>query len=117
MGDLSRSLGMPFSTATRTADWLVDNGYVQRLADPEDRRVVRVELTEAGKEAYRAMNSRLLEGAELFMHNFSLEERKELGRLLGKLVDNLEQYPDHTGRPDGQDLPGQHHGRAAAGDV
>ena len=93
MGELSRILGMPFSSATRTADWLVDCGYVQRLADPEDRRVVRVELTEAGKEAYRAMNSRLLESAELFMHNFSLEERKELGRLLGKLVDNLEQYP------------------------
>ena len=25
--------------------------------------------------------------------NFSPEERKELSRLLGKLVDNLEQYP------------------------
>ena len=93
MGDLSRILGMPFSTATRTADWLVDNGYVQRLADPEDRRVVRVELTEVGKELYRAMDDLLLERAEQFLHNFSLEERKELGRLLGKLVDNLEQYP------------------------
>jgi DNA-binding MarR family transcriptional regulator len=93
MGDLSRSLGMPFSTATRTADWLVDNGYVQRLADPEDRRVVRVELTRAGKDLYRAMNALLLENAEQILHNFSLEERKDLGRLLGKLVDNLEQYP------------------------
>src|SRR5512135_3760582 len=53
MGDLSRILGVPFSTATRMVDWLVDNGYVQRLADPDDRRVVRVELTEAGKELYR----------------------------------------------------------------
>ncbi len=93
MGDLSRILGVPFSTATRTVDWLVDNGYVQRLADPEDRRVVRVELTGSGKELYRAMNGLLLESAEQFLHNFSPEERKELGRLLGKLVDNLEQYP------------------------
>ena len=93
MGDLSRILGVPFSTATRTADWLVNNGYVRRLADPDDRRVVRVELTEAGKELYRAMNDLLLESAEQFLRNFSLEERKELGRLLGKLVDNLEQYP------------------------
>jgi DNA-binding MarR family transcriptional regulator len=93
MGDLSRILGVPFSTATRTVDWLVDNGYVQRLADPEDRRVVRVELTGAGKELYRAMNDLLLESAEQFLHNFSLEERKELGRLLGKLVANLEQHP------------------------
>ena len=116
MGDLSRILGMPFSSATRTADWLVDSGYVQRLADPEDRRVVRVELTRAGKELYWAMNNHLLESAEQFLHNFSLEERKELGHLLGKLVDNLEQYPDHAGRQDGQDLPGQH-GRAVADDV
>jgi DNA-binding MarR family transcriptional regulator len=93
MGDLSRILGVPFSTATRMVDWLVDNGYVQRLADPEDRRVVRVELTEAGKEPYRAMINLLLESAEQFLNNFSLEERKEFGRLLGKLVDNLEQYP------------------------
>ncbi len=91
MGDLSRILGVPFSTATRTVDWLVENGYVQRLADPEDRRVVRVELTEAGKKLYRTMNDLLLESVEQFLHNFSLEERNELGRLLGKLVDNLDQ--------------------------
>jgi DNA-binding MarR family transcriptional regulator len=93
MGDLSRILGMSFSTATRTVDWLVDSGYVQRLADPEDRRVVRVELSVAGKELYRGIHDVFLEGADKFLHNFSQEERKELGRLMGKLVDNLEQYP------------------------
>jgi len=93
MGDLSRILGVPFSTATRTVDWLVENGYVNRLADSEDRRVVLVELTRAGEELYRAMNDLLLESAEQFLHNFSMEERKELGRLLGKLVENLDQYP------------------------
>jgi DNA-binding MarR family transcriptional regulator len=93
MGDLSRILGVPFSTATRTVDWLVNNGYVRRLADPEDRRVVRVEPTEAGKALNMAMNNLLVENAEQFLQNFSLDERKELGRLLGKLVDTLEQYP------------------------
>jgi DNA-binding MarR family transcriptional regulator len=93
MGDLSRILGVPFSTATRTVDWLVNNSYVQRLPDPEDRRVVRVELTAAGKELYGAMNDLLLQSAEQLLHDFSLEERKEFGRLLGKLVDKLEQYP------------------------
>jgi len=93
MGELTRILGVSFSTTTRTVDWLVDNGYVQRLADPQDRRVVRVELTGGGQELYRAMNDLLLESAEQFLRNFSMEERKELGRLLGKLVNNLEQYP------------------------
>lgn len=90
MGDLSRILGVPLSTATRTVDWLVNNSYVQRLPDPEDRRVVRVELTAAGNELYGAMNDLLLEQADQLLQDFSLDERKELGRLLGKLVDKLE---------------------------
>jgi len=93
MGDLSRILGVPFSTTTRTVDWLVNNNYIQRLADPEDRRVVRVELTGAGKELYGILNDLLLERTEQFLSNFSPNERKDLSRLLGKLVDNLEQYP------------------------
>lgn len=92
MGELSRILGLPFSTSTRTADWLVDNGYLERQVNPEDRRVVRVTLTEAGKELHQAMNDLLLERAEMFLYNFSPEERQEFGRLLGKLVDNLEQH-------------------------
>lgn len=92
MGDLSRILGVPFSTATRTVDWLVNNNYIQRLADPEDRRVVRVELTGAGKELYEVINALLVERTEQFLSNFSADERKDLSRLLGKLVDNLEQY-------------------------
>src|ERR1700690_3359868 len=91
MGDLSRILGVPFSTATRTVDWLVNSSYMQRLPDPEDRRVVRVELTAAGKELCGAMNDLLPESAEQLLHDFSLEERKEFGRLLGKLADKLEQ--------------------------
>jgi DNA-binding MarR family transcriptional regulator len=92
MGDVSRILGIPFSTATRTVDWLVENGYVQRLTDPEDRRVVLVGPTEAGKALNQAMNNLILERAEQLLQNFSPEERKEFGRLLGKLVDNLELY-------------------------
>jgi DNA-binding MarR family transcriptional regulator len=93
MGDLSRILGVPFSSATRTVDWLVNNNYIQRLADPEDRRVVRVELTGVGKELYDVLNGLMLDMTEQFLGNFSPDERKELSRLLGKLVDNLEQYP------------------------
>jgi len=30
MGELSKSLSVPLSTATRLANWLVDNGFVER---------------------------------------------------------------------------------------
>ncbi|MGA2821618.1 MAG: MarR family transcriptional regulator, partial [Anaerolineales bacterium] len=50
MGELSHELDVPLSTATRIMDWMVDNGYAQRLPDPEDRRVVRVALTAVSLE-------------------------------------------------------------------
>ncbi|MBA7481769.1 hypothetical protein ES707_17245 [subsurface metagenome] len=39
MGELSNALSVPLSTTTRIVDWLVDNGYAQRLPDQEDRRI------------------------------------------------------------------------------
>jgi DNA-binding MarR family transcriptional regulator len=93
MGELSRMLGIPYSTATRMVDWLVRNEYVQRSDDPEDRRIVRVELTASGKELYLALNDTMVERVEILLGNFSTKERKDLVHLLGKLVDNLAQYP------------------------
>ena len=46
MGELSNALSLPFSTATRMVDYLVARGYIQRLSDTTDRRVVRVALTD-----------------------------------------------------------------------
>src|SRR5438270_12564912 len=56
MGDLGRALGVPLSTATRIVDLLVKSNSVTRLPDPDDRRVVRVALTDTGIAMYRALN-------------------------------------------------------------
>jgi DNA-binding MarR family transcriptional regulator len=52
MGGLSASLGTTLSATTSTVDRLVDKGMVERLPDPEDRRVVICRLTPQGREAY-----------------------------------------------------------------
>lgn len=93
MGELSRALQVPLSTATRIMDWLVKNGYAGRLPDPEDRRIVRVTLTETGQEMYRTINDYLLERLEKLMGQFSLQERESLLSLLTKLSDALEEAP------------------------
>src|SRR5260221_10414759 len=56
MGELSQALDVPLSTATRIVDLLVNNNFAQRLPDPEDRRIVRVELTPTGREMYQALD-------------------------------------------------------------
>jgi DNA-binding MarR family transcriptional regulator len=90
MGELSRTLGVPLSTATRIMDWLVKHDYARRLSDPEDRRVVRVTLTEAGQEMYQGINTCLLERVERLMRPFTTRERRDLTALLVKLVDAME---------------------------
>lgn len=89
MGELSEALNVPMSTATRTIDWLVESGYVERLHDPEDRRVVRVMLSEAGKELYATFNEYLSMKLEEFLGHFTPDERTTLLVLAGRVVQVL----------------------------
>jgi DNA-binding MarR family transcriptional regulator len=91
MGELSRDLEVPLSTATRTMDWLVNNGYARRLDDPSDRRVVRVELTEAGNKTYQAISTFMLEKVDQAMSQFSPTERELFMALLNKVLNAFEE--------------------------
>jgi DNA-binding MarR family transcriptional regulator len=90
MGELSRDLNIPLSTATRTMDWFVENGYAQRLPDPQDRRIVRVDLTDAGKEIYATINQFFMERIEQLMGQLTHQERETFTTLLLKVLDALE---------------------------
>jgi DNA-binding MarR family transcriptional regulator len=50
IGHLAERLGVAMSTATQMADRLEQRGCVMRVDDPEDRRVVRLTLTEEGRQ-------------------------------------------------------------------
>ncbi len=90
MGELSQALDVPLSTATRLVDWLVKSGYVARLADPGDRRVVRIALTETGQALHQAGNVLIKKQAEVLLRRFTTAEREELIRLLDKLAQALD---------------------------
>ena len=68
MRELSRRLGRSFSNATVLVDRLVDRGLVERLDEPQDRRVVLVRVTEDGRRlieqlagSWRMLSAPLLE--------------------------------------------------------
>ena len=86
MGELSHSLEVPLSTATRTMDWLVDNGYARRLPDSNDRRIVRVEMTKTGKETYQAISMFMLERVEQALSRLTPAERDQFMVLLNKVL-------------------------------
>ena len=90
MGELSQTLAVPLSTATRIVDWLVKNDYVERRSDPEDRRIVRVTLTKTGQAIYQAGNELMRKRAELLLRPFTSSECENLMALLNKLIRALE---------------------------
>src|SRR3954471_24276917 len=51
VSDLAAADRVSQPTATMVEQKLVERGWVERCADPADRRAVRVTITDAGKEA------------------------------------------------------------------
>ena len=91
MGELSRELDVPLSSATRIVDWLEQSGYVERLPDLVDRRVVRVSLTREGRSVYLVAEAMARKRIDGWLERFSLDERRSLIMLLGKLVEIIDE--------------------------
>lgn len=90
MSELSHALSVPFSTATRMVDWFVDNGYAQRLPDPEDRRVVRIALTDGGRELYQTTERYMVRRFRQMLSQLTAEEQTMFLMLMEKVVRGLQ---------------------------
>jgi DNA-binding MarR family transcriptional regulator len=94
MGELSNTLSVPFSNATRMVNWLVENEYAKRLADPSDRRVVLVELTEKGKELHRVIDDYTRKNVQQIIGSgLNSEEKLILITLINKVMAALKNLP------------------------
>jgi DNA-binding MarR family transcriptional regulator len=90
MKELSHTLSVPFSKATRMASWLVGNELAERLDDPSDRRVVLISLTEKGKELHCALENYTREQVlQLLGSGLSTEEKMVLLTLISKVMSAL----------------------------
>jgi MarR family transcriptional regulator, transcriptional regulator for hemolysin len=87
--DLARSLGIESPTLTRHLDNLERNGLVIRRQSEEDRRAVRVELTEAGEETHRRMLAAVIAFNRRLQAGIDREELQRLEGLLDRLAENV----------------------------
>ncbi|HEX7275788.1 MAG TPA: MarR family transcriptional regulator [Acidimicrobiales bacterium] len=62
MGELADRLFCDASNVTGIVDRLEARGLVERQPDPDDRRVRRLVLTDAGRELWQAHHDRVFEG-------------------------------------------------------
>jgi len=97
--DLARALHVSSPTVTKMVGSMERAGLVRRRPDADDARLVRVELTEAGRVQEHEMHTAAGEYAELTFGALPERERRELARLLEKLGDRIELVMDELEQP------------------
>lgn len=86
MSNLAESLGVPLSTATHTADRLVAKGLVERNRSEEDRRVVEVQLSQAGRKLQDTFREKRRGVAQSWLEPLSGGEREAFLQLMAKIT-------------------------------
>jgi DNA-binding MarR family transcriptional regulator len=87
---LAAAAGMDVSAVSRQVRSLEQAGLVQRAPAVRDGRVALVSLTPPGSEVARRIRSVGLSHLTESLSGWSPRDRRELGRLLARLVDDLE---------------------------
>ncbi len=89
MGELARRGGITEKTMTGIVDRLEHAGHVQRERDADDRRLVRVRLTERGRGAFATIEQHVKSRLRGFLEHIDAEDRCALKRILQKLHQRL----------------------------
>jgi DNA-binding MarR family transcriptional regulator len=91
LSEIAERLLVSGGNVTGIIDRLERDGYVHRVRDKVDRRIVRALLTEKGFGLYKSFLPRYKEVMHRINSGLTLEERKQLQRLLKKLAHGVQQ--------------------------
>jgi len=84
-GELAKKHLMSNANITMVVDNLEKRGLVRRERQPDDRRIVKVHLTDEGRNLFRQVFSTHVSQVEKAMSILTREEQNELGRLCRKV--------------------------------
>ncbi len=97
MNELSQAMGLAGCTMTRVVDELVRKDLVSRGPDPEDRRIVRVELTERGRQVQREVRSTLDQTFAGVVEKIPPDTRDVLLHVLSQLTEAMDAVAKRCG--------------------
>jgi DNA-binding MarR family transcriptional regulator len=84
---LAESMGVSLAAMSRAVDGLYERGFVDRQEDPADRRMKRVQLTDAGRSITRTLTEGRLAGIEEFLASLGDDEAEALASALELIVE------------------------------
>ncbi|MFF2847965.1 MarR family winged helix-turn-helix transcriptional regulator [Streptomyces sp. NPDC058001] len=87
MADLAQRLEVVPRAVTTLVDGLEASGRVRRVPDPDNRRVIRIEITDVGRRTLGELRKARRTAAEDILAPLDTEQRAVFGGLLSALVD------------------------------
>lgn len=87
---LCRWLRYDTGSMTRMLDRLEEKGLIRRVRSQEDRRVIHLELTEAGRELYPRLPGAAIQVLNAHLRGFTPDEVDQLKSLLRRMRANSE---------------------------
>lgn len=88
---LARRMAHDKGAMTRIIDQIEANGWVLRQRDPDDRRVVRLTLTDAGRAAALSAKQKVIACWNGFLADWSEREVEDLVHMLQRLRNTMEE--------------------------
>jgi DNA-binding MarR family transcriptional regulator len=85
---LCKGISYDAGAMTRMIDRLETKGLIRRRRAADDRRLVNLELTEAGRDAFPKMKLCALRVLNRFLRGFSQTEARQLEGFLPRMMDN-----------------------------
>jgi DNA-binding MarR family transcriptional regulator len=92
MRELTEILAMPPSSVTGLVDALVERQTLERISDPDDRRIVRVKLTSTGLEYVTKIRTHLMNQYRISMEGMSQTELTLLERMYQTMLGRMLEY-------------------------
>nr|WP_315240812.1 MarR family transcriptional regulator [uncultured Albidiferax sp.] len=92
VAELARVCTLDAGGMTRMLDRLEAKGLCQRVRSSEDRRVVNLEITDAGRDAAKVIPEVLSRVQNAYLAGFSVEEWEALKSYLRRMLDNANDF-------------------------
>lgn len=90
MSELASILYLTPGAVTTASDRLIENGYIARVRDEEDRRVVHLELTTKGADALQSLQNEGRQIMKKVFHDISDDDLKTINNVFEHAMINID---------------------------
>jgi DNA-binding MarR family transcriptional regulator len=91
--EIARDMCHDSGALTRVIDQLAQRGLIERTRGQEDRRTIRLTLTEEGLRTVNGLVPTVVDLLNMALVDFTNDEASTLTRLLKKLIDGVDAVP------------------------